>query len=304
MTTQLLCIPGPTGAGKTSAAISLAQALDGEVINFDSRQVYRDFPVITAQPSEEERAGCPHLLYGFLPTEEKMSAAAYTELALKTIEEVASRGKLPILVGGTGLYMRSVLRPLADIPAIPEDIRRDVQEDCERRGPNALHKDLEKLDPVLAARLHPNDRQRIMRGIEVARGTGKPLSVWQTETVEERDFQVLKQGVGLPLPELTPYLNKRIDVMLEAGAMQEAESAMENNADPKAPGWSGIGCAELLAYLQGRLKYEDALYLWQKNTRAYAKRQLTWFRADKEIHWYRPHLHQDMIDQARAFFGR
>lgn len=303
MPNSLLCIPGPTGAGKTSAAIAIAQALGGEVVNFDSRQVYEDFPVITAQPSDEERAACPHLLYGFLPTEQKMSAAAYTDLALETIAEVRSRGKLPILVGGTGLYLRSVLQPLAPIPPIPDDIRQRIQQDCEERGPNLLHGDLRKIDPTLADRLHPNDRQRIMRGLEVFEATGKPLSVWHEETADARDFKTLKMGVGMPLPELTPYLYKRIDVMLELGAIDEARKAMTKNSNPKAPGWSGIGCAELFAYLKGDIDLEATKQLWGKNTRAYAKRQLTWFNADKQIYWFHPGRHAEMIQQAKIFFG-
>lgn len=303
MPTPLLCIPGPTGAGKTSAAIAVAQALDGEVINFDSRQVYEDFPIITAQPSPEERAACPHLLYGFLPTHEKLGAAAYADMALETIAEVHSRGKLPIMVGGTGLYLRSLLQPLAPVPPIPDDIRASVQEDCEKRGPNALHRDLAAMDAALAERLHPNDRQRIMRGIEVYKATGKPLTQWHKETADTRDFMALKLGVGVSLTELTPRLYTRIEAMLEMGALDEARRAMERNADPKAAGWSGIGCAELHAYLSGDLDLEAAKALWDKNTRAYAKRQLTWFNADKDIQWFRPGQHEVMIERVKAFFA-
>ncbi|NJB66633.1 tRNA dimethylallyltransferase [Desulfobaculum xiamenense] len=303
MSTPILCIPGPTGAGKTSAAIALALALGGEVVNFDSRQVYEDFPIITAQPSAEERAQCPHLLYGFLSTDAKMSASAYADMALATIAEVRSRGHLPILVGGTGLYLGALLRPLADVPPIPEDIRERIREACEVRGPNPLHAELRRVDPVLAERLHPNDRQRIMRGLEVFEATGRPLSLWQADTAAARDFKCLKLGVGMPLPELTPFLYRRIDLMLEAGAIEEARCAMGRNDDPKAPGWSGIGCAELLAHLHGEIDLEEAKALWGRNTRAYAKRQLTWFNADPQIRWFRPGEHEAMIHAASEFFG-
>ncbi|MBU1001298.1 MAG: tRNA (adenosine(37)-N6)-dimethylallyltransferase MiaA [Proteobacteria bacterium] len=300
MSYPLLSIPGPTAAGKTGAAIALACELDGEVINFDSRQVYEDFPIITAQPSSEERAQCPHRLYGFMQTHQSLGAAAYADLLLETIAEVRSRGKLPILVGGTGLYLKALLQPLAPIPPIPEAVRKKIQEACEKLGPGRLHSDLAKVDPPLAERLHPNDRQRIMRGLEVYEATKKPLSCWHAETVETRDFHAVKLGVGLTLDELTPYLYKRIEVMLDLGAMDEARAAMEKNNDRNAPGWSGIGCAELFAYLKEEIDLAECKAMWGKNTRAYAKRQLTWFNADKEIQWFRPGEHWKMLAAARA----
>ncbi|WP_461209324.1 tRNA (adenosine(37)-N6)-dimethylallyltransferase MiaA [Desulfocurvus sp. DL9XJH121] len=301
MAVSVLCVVGPTAAGKTGAGIALARELGGEVLNFDSRQVYEDFPVITAQPTLDERRLCPHLLYGFLPTHRSLGAAAYADLLLETIAQVRGRGALPVLVGGTGLYLKALLQPLAPIPPIPEAIRKKIQEACERLGPNGLHRDLAAVDPALAARLHPNDRQRIMRGLEVYAGTGKPLSCWHAETAEARDIHALKLGVGLPLPELTPYLYQRIDVMLEAGALDEARAAMGKNADPDAPGWSGIGCAEVLAHLRGEIDLEECKRLWGRNTRAYAKRQLTWFKADKDVAWFRPGEHAAMLAAARAF---
>lgn len=301
MGAPLVCIPGPTGAGKTGAGIALARELGGEVVNFDSRQIYTDFPVITAQPSDEERAQCPHLLYGFLPTERAMTAAAFADLALEAIAEVRSRGALPILVGGTGMYLRWILTPMAPIPDVDDDVRRAVREDCAERGPAALHADLAARDPELAERLHPNDRQRIMRGLEVVLSSGTPLSQWHKLTPPPRDFDVLKLGVGVDLDELTPHLFRRIDLMLAAGALDEARAAMEKNADPAAPGWSGIGCAELLAHLRGEIDLDECKRQWGANTRAYAKRQLTWFRADKAVRWYRPGEHAAMLDACRAF---
>lgn len=303
MGTKIVCVVGPTAAGKTGAGIALARELGGEVVNFDSRQVYEDFPIITAQPSEEERAACPHLLYCFLPTHKALGAAAYGDLLMAAIAEVRSRGKLPILVGGTGLYLKALLSPLAPIPDIPEPIRKKIQEACELHGPNKLHRELAAVDPALAARLHPNDRQRIMRGLEVYEATAKPLSCWHAETHGTRDLTPFKLGVGVPLPELTPHLYKRIDLMLEAGALDEARAAMERNADPDAPGWSGIGCAELHAYLRGDMDMDGCKRLWGKNTRAYAKRQLTWFKADKDVAWFRPGEDEAMLKAVGEFLA-
>lgn len=303
MTTALICVPGPTGAGKTGAGIALAEALGGEVVNFDSRQLYADFPVITAQPTPGERARCPHLLYGLLGLTQTMTAAAYAELALETVAGVRARGRVPILVGGTGLYLRWLLQPMAPIPDIPEAVRRGVREDCARRGAPALHADLAGMDSALAARLHPNDSQRVMRGVEVYLASGRPLSQWQTLTPPPRELRVLKLGVGLDLDELTPHLLRRIGLMLDAGALDEARAAMAVNADPAAPGWTGIGCAECLAHLRGELDLDQCVRLWGANTRAYAKRQLTWFRADADIAWHRPGDHAAMVAAARRFLG-
>lgn len=307
----LLCVCGPTGAGKSAAALFLASRLNGVIINCDSRQIYADFPLITAQPSAQEKARCPHLLYGFAATDETLSVASYAQRALAAITRTYKQGKLPVLVGGTGMYCRAVLRPLAAIPPVPATIRRAVQKHCEEKGPGPLHTQLARVDPELASRLHPNDKQRIMRGLEVFEATGVPLSRYQQHTPPKRGFHALLLGVGMPLKELTPLLYRRIDSMLASGAMEEAQRAMHSNSDPSAAGWSGIGCAELLAFLQGRLDKSTCVQQWRKNTRSYAKRQLTWFRADTGITWYNPQnytpatkhaMYESMLCYAQQFF--
>jgi len=310
----LLCIPGPTGAGKTSAALFLAQELHGGIINFDSRQVYADFPLITAQPTSAEQSICPHFLYGFLPTDKAVSAGAYADMAGGAVSEARARGLLPILTGGTGLYLRAVLEPLAPIPQVPSDIRAGIQEECARIGLPALYSRLQEVDPVSAKRIHPNDRQRITRALEVYEATKKPLSSWHTETgsegpghtetgdAEALEFKALKLGVTMDLDALTQRLAERIEAMVSAGAVEEAGEAMRNCPDKDAPGWSGIGCAELFKYLQGGLSLDEAKELWIKNTRAYAKRQITWFKKDKDIRWFAPDEHQAMLEVAKGFF--
>ena len=263
----ILCLLGPTGTGKTSAAIAVARRMDASVINFDSRQVYADFPIITAQPSEEERAACPHLLYGFLPTREKMTAARFVELALETIEDVRGQGRLPILVGGTGLYLRSLLRGIAPIPEIPEEIRQGVLDRISREGPQKLHAELMQADPAYAARIHQNDTQRNARAAEVYLATGKNMTWWH-ENGEHTPapYDALKIGMQIGLDELEPHLARRIDEMLSLGAVDEARAAMAECDDPDAPGWTGIGCAELLAFLRGEMSRDEARVRWVKNT--------------------------------------
>jgi len=293
----IVCLLGPTGTGKTAAAIAVSRRTDASVVNFDSRQVYRDFPIITAQPDEAERAACPHLLYGFLSTEEKMSAARFVEMAVEAIESVRAQGRLPILVGGTGLYLRSLLQGIAPIPEIPAAIRRRVLERIEREGPQALHAELVENDPKYAAVIHPNDTQRNARAAEVYLATGHTLTWWH-ENGEHvpAPYDALRIGMRIGLDELEPHLARRIDAMLAAGALDEARRAGERCADPDAPGWSGIGCAELLAHLRGEMSLDDARARWVKNTRAYAKRQLTWFRKEPDIHWFSPGENEAVAD--------
>lgn len=286
---RAVCILGPTGSGKTGAALLLAGAMPVTVINYDSRQVYRDFPIVTAQPEPHEQAVCPHRLYGFLPTSEPMTAARFAELARVEIAAAQAADRVPVLVGGTGLYVRALERGLADIPPIPPEVRQWVLGRMEREGPAALHADLAKADPVTAARLHPNDTQRIARALEVLLGTGKRLSDWFAE--QERDtvgVTLCKIGVSSTLRELEPRLKKRIGVMLERGALEEVRAAWAETPERGAPGYSGIGCAELLAHILGEMDLEAACELWYRNTRAYAKRQLTWFAKEEGVRWVRP----------------
>jgi len=308
---RVICLVGPTGAGKTAAALHLARTFRGGVVNADSRQVYRDFPIITAQPSPEERAVCPHLLYGFLPGTEKISAGVWTDKATQAIDELCRDelrggesgrgGLLPLLVGGTGLYLKTLLDGIADIPRVDPAIGARLERECDALGAPALHARLAVIDPDYAARIHPNDRQRAVRALEVHEGTGRTLSWWHARPVPPPRYAALRIGMDMSLDELTPRLDHRIDLMLAAGALDEARAARAVCDDPAAPGWSGIGCAELYRHLTGELTMAEARLLWLRNTRAYAKRQLTWFRADRRIHWIRPDDLDAMTSLAAAF---
>ena len=300
----IVCLLGPTGTGKTAAAIAVAGRLPASVVNFDSRQVYRDFPIVTAQPDADEQAACPHHLYGFLPTEEKMTAARFVELAVDKIESVRAQGRLPILVGGTGLYLRSLLSGIAPIPEIPDDIRRKVLARVAAEGPQALHAELSRTDPDYAARIHPNDTQRNARAAEVHLATGRTMTWWHTESEHApAPYDALKVGMRIALKDLEPRLAGRIDVMLERGALDEARAAFARCPDPDAPGWTGIGCAELLGFLRGELTMAEARDKWVKNTRAYAKRQITWFKKEPDIHWFAPGDNDSVADLVERWLG-
>ncbi len=281
---KIVCIFGPTGTGKTRAALGLD--LPVAVINYDSRQVYRDFPIITAQPTTEERLSCPHLLYGFAPCDARMNAASFADLALNAIQEVQAMNLLPVLVGGTGLYLKALLEGMAPIPEIKKNIRAKVLQRLSSEGPRKMHQELMQIDPDYAAVIHENDSQRNARALEVWFSTGKTMTQWHAEAHPKADIKALKVGITQSLDVLTPKLARRIDTMCEQGAVEEARAAWEQCPDPTAPAWTGIGCAELLAHIQGKIDLAEAKRLWIKNTRAYAKRQITWAKKEKDTLWF------------------
>ena len=284
----VICLAGPTGSGKTAAALAMADALNGEVINADSRQVYADFPCITAQPTQDERAHCPHHLYGFLPTAQKISAGRWADQVTALARRILEKGKTPLLVGGTGLYFHTLLHGTAQIPPVDAALTQALTARIDAEGPSCLHAELALADPEYAARIHPNDRQRIVRALEVLEATGRPFTWWHKNAMSAPLCTGPLLVLDAPLSWLEPRLARRLDIMLEAGAINEARAALENCDDDAAPGWSGIGCAEALAFLRGRLNFDECCSLWLRNTRAYAKRQLTWFRARKEAIWLPP----------------
>lgn len=299
----MLCLAGPTGTGKTGAALAVARELPAVVVNFDSRQVYADFPIVTAQPTAEERAVCPHRLYGFLPTDQSLTAAAFADLARAEVRAAADQGLLPILVGGTGLYLKAILQGLAPIPPIPDQVRQAVLARLKAQGAPALHAELSRVDPDYAARIHPNDSQRNARALEVFQATGKTLTWWHAEGSEAAPFEPLLLGLGRDLESLTPVLAGRVRAMLEAGALDEVRRAWERCPDPEAPGFSGIGCAELVAHLRGGLSLDAAVARWIKNTRAYAKRQFTWFKAVPGLRWLAPGDGAGALAAVREWLG-
>lgn len=301
---DLVCLVGATGTGKTAAALALAGALGGGVINFDSRQVYAGLAVVTAQPTPEERAVCPHALYGYLPVGEPVRAGSFAGEILAQAREYRERGLVPILVGGTGLYLKSLVDGLAPIPDIDPAVREAVVQECDLQGSQILHARLRDVDPDYAARIHPNDPQRICRALEVFRATGRTLTWWHGQTRRPSGLRALKIGLRTDLVSLTPRLDRRIGLMLEAGALAEVRQAYAACPRRDAPGFSGIGCPELLAVILDNLGMDEARQEWLRNTRAYAKRQLTWFNRDDGIAWHDPQDVAGMIALARAFLEK
>ena len=298
---RVVCIAGPTGAGKSAAALRLAAEFGGEVINADSRQVYADFPIITAQPGPAERHLPPHHLYGFLHITDRINAGQWAGLAAAKAADCAARGKLPLLTGGTGLYIRAITQGIADIPPVDPAVAQRLEEEYTRLGPQALHARLAEADPSYAARTPARNRQRVLRALGVWECTGRSFSRWHEQGRERPLCRVLLLVLRAGLGELVPRLERRINAMLEAGALDEARLALASCADPQAPGWSGIGCAELHRHLCGEISLEQARALWLGNTRAYAKRQLTWFRGQEDAVWVEAADLTGMVEKTRAF---
>ena len=273
-----LLIHGPTASGKTELAVEMAKALDGEVINADSMQVYRDMNVLTARPTEAEMQGVPHHLFGHVDAGEPYSTGAWLEEARRVLETLERRGKRAIIVGGTGLYFLSLIKGLSDIPPVPEEIRADVRAIAQAEGAQGLRARLEPVDPETAARLGEGDRQRLGRALEVYRATGKPITVFQGA----RQSPVLGEGdwlgVALTPPRSRVYsrIDRRFEGMMMQGAMDEARALAARELDPELPAMKAHGMPWLVAFIHGEIDAEEVAEHAKRDTRRYAKRQFTW----------------------------
>jgi tRNA dimethylallyltransferase len=277
--TRVVVIAGPTASGKSALALALAEALDGVVINADSMQVYRELSILTARPSAADCARVPHRLYGVLPAAERCSAGRWCELARGEIAAAAAAGRVPILVGGTGLYLRGLMQGLAPVPEVPAAVRAATTSRLERLGPAAFHEALARRDPVMAARLRPSDPQRLIRAWEVLEATGRSLASWQREaTAPPDDLSFVPFVLRRPRPELYEACNRRFLHMLEAGALDEVRAMDALGLDPDLPAMKALGVPELRRHLRGELTLAEATAAAQQATRRYAKRQTTWFR--------------------------
>ncbi len=280
----LIVILGPTATGKTAVGIRVAQALDGEIISADSGAVYRGLDIGTAKPTPEEQALVRFHLIDVVNPDEVFTAARFRELAMSAIADIQSRGKRVLVVGGTGLYIRVLLHgySLAPPPHDPE-IRARLQAECQQFGTEALYERLKQVDPLSAQRVHPNDAVRIIRALEVYEMTGMPISAWQTRAEEE--LPALKFGLILPRPLLYQRISERIDQMMAQGFLEEVQKLVQSGYNKELPALKGLGYRQMIGYLEGRYSLEEAMRLWKRDTRRFAKRQLTWFRKEPGVHW-------------------
>lgn len=285
-----ILIAGPTASGKSAFSLMLAEKLNGVVINADSMQVYRDLRILTARPSVEEEGQAPHKLYGYLDASEVCSAADWTALAIQEIRQAQKNGQVPIVVGGTGMYFRFLLEGVAEIPDIDPEIRTQVRQWCENEGSAVLHEWLKGKDPDLYTRLHPSDSQRICRAVEVYQSTGRALGDWQKNNKHGPLYQddqkglVHKYVLTLGRDDLYDRCNRRFDIMVQEGALDEVAALKNRHLDSKLPCMKSLGYPELSDYLSDKLSLQDAAEISKMQTRRFAKRQLTWFR-NQFKHW-------------------
>jgi tRNA dimethylallyltransferase len=285
MTTRspLLVIAGPTASGKSRLALDIAQSLDdrggAEIVNADAIQVYRELSILTARPAADDLAAVPHHLYGVLSAAERCSAGRWRALAVAAIADIHARGHLPIVVGGTGLYIRALLEGLAPIPDVPEAVRAAIAARMATQGAPALHAELARRDPAGAAKLSPNDRQRIARALEVLEATGRPIGDWQREAAElPSPFASLAFVIDPPREALRQACAGRFRAMLAAGALDEVRGLLALHLPSHAPALKALGVRELAAHLAGETDRETAADRAETSTMQYAKRQQTWFR--------------------------
>jgi tRNA dimethylallyltransferase len=292
-------IAGPTASGKSAQALALAEEIGGVVINADSMQVYREAPILTAQPSDADKARVPHLLYGHVSASEVYSVGSWRADAIKALAEARSMQRTPIFVGGTGLYFMALTEGLADVPPTPPEIRDTARALLDDIGVEALHAKLTDRDPLTALRLRPSDPQRVLRAFEVFEATGRPLAEWQSAPAEPvlKDKRIAAFVLDPPRPELRARIAARFEVMVDQGGLEEAQRLA--GLDPALPAAKLLGLRPLLALGGGTLTRAEALDSAITATRQFAKRQMTWFRHRMPHYiWYDP-LVSNLITQYR-----
>ncbi len=282
----LVIVLGPTAVGKSEHALELAQRFDMEIINTDSMQVYRGMDIGSAKPSPAQRKLVTHHLIDIKNPDEDFSAAQFRKEALNSIASLHRKGKLPLLVGGTGLYIRALTRGLFPAPPADQRLREELKEQQKNKGKWYLHRELTKIDPAAASRIHPNDTFRVIRALEVFHLTGKSISEQhQNHQFKESYFNVLKIGLTRDRKELYDRIERRVDLMITSGLAEEVKSLLTKGYPPTIKPFQSLGYKQVLGFLQGETDMDEAVQLIKRNTKRYAKRQITWFKKDKEIQW-------------------
>lgn len=302
---KIIVIAGPTASGKTSLAVELALHLGGEVVNADSMQVYRGMDIGTAKPTEEEKRGVSHHLMDVVDPDEAFNAAIYRSLSMPVIEDLHSSGTPCFVVGGSGLYIRALLGGLFECPRPPEGLREALLEEWERLGPEVLHKRLEKKDSNAAKVIHPNDRVRVLRALEVMELTGRPFSSTANDhDFRDNPFQALKICLYLERDRLYKRINRRSKEMIEQGLFDETRALLEKGYGPELKPMQSIGYRHAVKYLSGEWDLAMTSERLQVDTRRYAKRQKTWFRGEPDYAWYMPEDLDEIQGRISKFYKR
>ena len=299
MKPKLVIVLGPTGVGKSEVAVDLALQVDGEIINADSQLVYRYMDIGTAKPPAWVREKAAHHLIDVVDPDGEFNAALYRESALKVIQEITARRQRAIVCGGSGLYLRALTQGLFVGPAKNPEVRSRLETEAQAKGLDVLYERLRRVDPDATHWIHPNDRYRIIRALEVFELTGKGMSRWQKEHgFKESAFELLKIGLNRERQELYSLINQRCDEMIARGLVEEVQGLVKRGFSLDLPALQSVGYRQIGLYLRGGLSLDEAVALIKRDTRHLAKRQLTWFRADKEIRWFHPERERGMIHEA------
>lgn len=291
---KVLAILGPTCTGKSDLAVWLAPRVKGEIVNADSMQVYRGFNVGSAKPDPSVRQEIPHHLLDLVGPEEEFNAALFKKMADEAIREIRSRGRTPITVGGTGLYLRVLFHGLFRVPTDPELRERLRQRYAEK--PLEVYEELKRVDPAYALSISHRDRVRVVRALEIYHLSGTPVSEWQNRHgFKEQRYHAFRIGLRRERGELYARINSRVERMLDQGWIREVEGLLKGGYNPDAKPFRSIGYREIMLYLHGKIGYSEMVERIRTATRHYAKRQITWFSKEKDIHWYEYPEQRDMI---------
>ena len=295
---KVIVICGPTASGKTSLSIELAKKINGEIISSDSMQIYKDMDIGTAKPSKEEMQGIKHYLLDFVEPSQRYSVADFKKDAEKAIEEILSKGKVPIVVGGTGLYVDSLIYGIEyqDIQ-FDAQYRTELEKRAEQEGLEKLYEEAKKIDPQAIEKISSNDKKRILRILEIYRATGKNKTEQEAESRKngvKYDYKVF--AINMDREKLYERINKRVDIMIEQGLIQEVETLLKKY-DEFPTAMQGLGYKEVVEYLQGKTSKEEMIDKIKMETRRYAKRQITWFKKNKQTIWIGPQDLQKILDE-------
>ena len=294
-TKRLLVLVGPTGCGKTDLSIRLAQHYGAPILSTDSRQFYRGMPIGTAQPTEEQLQAAEHHFIASHDITQELSCGAYEQLALTRLGELFAAHDCVLAVGGSGLYVRALCDGMDDLPQADPALRCALNERLQREGIAALVEQLRQLDPDYYAAVDRNNPARVLRAVEVCLQTGRPFSTLRTGRRSERNFRIVKIGITLPREELYARIDRRVELMIEAGLEEEARRLYPHRT---LNALQTVGYRELFSWFDGTITRDEAIELIKRNTRRYAKRQMTWFRRDPEIRWFAPDAFEAIVRYA------
>lgn len=294
---RLVVIVGPTGCGKTDLSIRLAEHFRAPIISTDSRQFYRGLPIGTAQPTADQLARAEHHFIASHALTDEVNCGSYEVMALERLEELFKEHTTVIAVGGSGLYVRALCEGMDDLPEADEALRKELTRRIESEGLESLCEELKRLDPVYYEQVDRQNPARVQRALEVCLQTGMPYSSLRTGERRERPFEIIKIGVNLPREELYARIDRRVELMMEEGLEAEARAALPYR---KLNALQTVGYKELFLYFDGEITKEEAVALIQRNSRRYAKRQLTWFRRDEEVAWFRPDEDTTIIEHIES----